>query len=127
LSDIKSFRSAPTTPNITDDEFKKEWKEYVTARKKTPEQKSKQIGFFKFLYYGFTNKDADEVVLKDGETITQKAVKIQRKFFEENPNRTIPNATIFKPLMKSNICAMPVFEIISRSVMVDKSRAKKNI
>lgn len=119
LSDIKNFRKVPTRRYVNQDDAKKEWDFYVSERKKTPDQKSKQLGFFKLLYYGFTN------IMEPESDVLKKAQAIQLKFFTKNPKRTIPDPTIFKPLTGDRPCAGPVVDILSRQVAVDIIRSRK--
>lgn len=94
--------------------------DYIKQRKEfqalSLDEKAKQVGFFKMLYYGYVKE------LKVPDEIIEKAIERQRAFFKEHPFNILPDPLIFKDLInsKDNSCLKPIFSIVSMSISTDK-------
>lgn len=123
LSDISSFRKVSGgrgKDNKTVESVAREYRaNLVNFRKLSVEDKAKRLGFFRLLYWGFTREKSENVKLKDGSPIEEKAIAIQRKFFAENPKRMFCDVINFKQLIKSNECFPAVMSIMEEQIRQD--------
>ena len=98
-------------------------KEYVEERNKflsrTLEQKANDMHFFGILFWSFTN------TVSISDAIMRKVVELQKKFYEENPNRMISDPTIYKSLFKGNVMNRFGASLIERIVREDKFHENK--
>lgn len=94
-------------------------KEFLQARReflsKGIEYRSNHLDFFRFIYWGFTKKKSEEVMIGD-KPLEEYAKNIQRKFFHENPNRACCEPALFRPLIKASKCHMTVLSIIENQI-----------
>jgi len=74
--------------------------------------KSKQMGFFRLVYWGFTYKKSEEVITKNGTPIEELAEKIQLEYFTKHPQKKLCDPRLYRPLMKSNTCDSAVMRIL---------------
>lgn len=118
------YSSEKNRSDNTNNSFGDYQKDRDRIRKMTPEQKAKRLGFFRIIYWGFTKKRSEEVKTKTGESIEKLAENIQLKFFKENPNRTLPDEHIFKPLIKSTEMDNRAFKVVSDHVQEDINAIK---
>lgn len=127
LSDIKSFKrvSGSRANNEVAQEVNKEYyKNRQEFLKLSVKDKAKRLGFFRVVYYGFTEKKSEDVVLNNGKKLEDLAISIQERFFKENPKRMFCDYQLFKPLIKSDKCLPSVIGIISNQINTDKQFAR---
>lgn len=96
------------------EEHKKERQEFLN---RTLEEKAQNLKFFSLLWWGFTGKNGADKETRD------KAVELQKQFYLEKPNRTIPDPTIYKPIIKEQKMFKHLMPTIERIVMEDKTCA----
>lgn len=72
-------------------------REYLQEHKRIRESndKHKRVGLFKLMYWAMTGKDPSKEDI-------QKAYKLQKKFFGDNPKRIHPDPRIFKSMININ-------------------------
>lgn len=128
IADIGYFNEVATrvksdyVVNDTQKEFLKTRREFLS---KSLEDKINHLNFFRLLYWGFTRKNSESVLV--GEKPIEEYVKnIQKKFFTCNPNRTMCDPVLFKPLIKNTKCHANVLSLIEGHVMQDKYWARRH-
>lgn len=94
-------------------------RDLMSFRKLSPQNKSKRLGFFRLLYWGFTGKNSEEVMLKNGVSLEAKATAIQEKFFAENSKRMFCDLLLFRPLIKSEKCQDSIMRILENQIRQD--------
>jgi len=126
LSMIADFfvEEAAKSNKSFDDYYEMERKEQLRKLQLVPAERAKELGFFRFLYWGFTKKDSKEIKTNSGASIEDFAIELQKKFFEENPKRVWPDPIIFKAIIKSNTCDQAVTGIVERLIRVDYENEK---
>ncbi len=124
LSDITAFRKAPATRS--DNEFAEIIdQEYLAELRKlrsTPvADRAKLLGMFRLLFWGFTKKKSEE-----RPEVETAAIKIQEKFFTENPLRTICDPILFRPMFKrvTDACDPAVIRTFERVIRQDRFAVK---
>lgn len=123
LSDIKSFRNTQNSnsENTYSEQSENQYKKDLYAFRSMPvEKKAKRLGFFRLMYYGFTEKKSEEVLTNSGKPLEELAEAIQKKFFSENPKRMFCDPNLFKPLIKSEKCENAVMRIVENQIRQDK-------
>lgn len=128
LSEFRSFRKVPelrsdgTSAEQTHKEYLVELKK---IRSESPDKRAKRLSFFRLIYWGFTSKKSEEVMIKE-KSIESLAEKIQEKFFAENPKRIVCDPLLFKGLIKSGKCNPAVLSIVE-SLFIQDRFAEKNL
>lgn len=123
-SNIKSIEKFDETSKLEDSEksLKETHNVYVSDlhafRKLTVEQKAKNLAFFRLLYWGFTQKDSEGLGLEE------KAIEIQKNFFEQNPLRMYCDPILFKSLFESDNCNPTVLNISESQIRQDRFAEK---
>ncbi len=115
LKKIEGSKSGYSGGERSDIEYRKDLTE---KRAQTASVRAQNLGLFRLMYWGFTGKKSEEVLVK-GESIEKFAEKIQQKFFEENPKKIVCDPRLFKPLIKSDKCDATVVSIIEGIVRQD--------
>lgn len=117
LSSIKSFRPVEKSRSdgIGSSESNNEYRRDLSQiRSLTPEARAKRLGFFRMVYWGFTQK------YSDGTDIEKKAEDIQRSFFTKHPKRIFCDVTEFQALLPKAECDKTIIGIIERQIQQDK-------
>ena len=129
LSEISYLKSGGVASGVYADSNAEIEKDYLKSRasvlSQPPSERSKYIGmgFFRFLYFGFTRQRSEDV--RVGEVpIEEIADRLQTKFFIENPTRTCPDPGIFKKIIKAKTCMGNVLKIIELQVATDMRYSK---
>ena len=126
LSDIKDFNLINTEygnneVNKLEIDYRDELRRF---RELSAEEKANKLGFFQMVYYGFTEKNSQEVKMKNGLPIEDEVIKIQKKFFTENPKRRYCDPIFFRPLVKSTSCNKAIIRIIENIIAQDNYAEK---
>ncbi len=119
IGSIKMISRLKSENNASDAFYAEANKKRLETISLSPEERSKRLGFFHLVYWGFTKKRSEEVFLESGKCIEEFVYPIQRKFFEENPNRTICDPELYRPLIKSRKCDEAALRIIERAIQAD--------
>lgn len=126
---FKETTSSASSSSSFDIAWREAGEKYMKERnsflKLDPMQKAMKLGFFRMVYWGFTGEKSEEVMIKN-EPIESLAIKIQEKFFRENPSRMICNPSLFKPLIKSIKCQVSIQNLIEAVITQDMRLAIKN-
>ena len=126
LSDIRSMRKVASSASekSVGREEEMEYRNNLTEiRKMNPEKRAKRLGLFRLMYWGFTGKRSEEVIIK-GRPVEELAIEAQAKFFKENPKRIFPDYDIFRHLIKSEKCNEAIIRIIDNQSRQDRFAAK---
>lgn len=126
LSSILDFTEEPTTKmgKSFDYIYDIERAEVKRKRDMSPVDRAKEMGFFRWLYWGFTKQDSRGVALPNGTPIEELAEKLQAHFFSEHPLRIWPDPDIFKNIIKSTSCDGAVLRVIENIIRVDYANEK---
>jgi len=122
LSDIRSFRriTGSGEKNKTNEEVHSDYlKKLHEFRGLSVEKKAESLGFFRFMYYGFTRKKSEEVKTSSGVPIEDLARKIQLSFFSKHPKRMYCDPILFRPIIKAQECHEAVTGVIESHIRQD--------
>lgn len=131
LSSIGYFKEMTNSSPASGDSVNKDWEmshnEYLKMRdrmlKLTPEERAKDMNFFRIFYSGFTKRHSEEVKITDV-LIEDYVMKIQKDFFEKNPKRILCDPDLFKVLIKSKECHPSVLNMTVGAVQQDIKLSK---
>jgi len=105
LSLIQDFKKAASSSSNQDSSSYEIHRDYVKERNNilslSPKERSERMGFFRMIYWGFTKKNSEDVKTNSGVPIEELAQKIQSDFFTKNPQRTMCDPVLFKPIINS--------------------------
>lgn len=125
IQDFQRVRSAEADKQSNADIIHKE---YMADRDKilglTIEERASHMGFFRLVYWGFTGRRSEDIMVGD-KPIEEFAKNIQRKFFTENPKRLHCDPTAFRPIIKSEKCNEKLMANLETIVRQDSFAAAK--
>lgn len=123
FKEIKSSSASTSSFDIYYKDQREKWlKDRLSFRNLPLEIKSKQVDFFRMIYWGFTGRKSEEI--KIGDTpIEEIVINIHKEFFTNNPKRTLCDPILYKKVIKSVTCHDTITSTIEKAIMEDRKFA----